>query len=160
MTIDLGFAWLTLPSGERVGIVDVPGHKDFIKNMLAGVGGIDAALFVVAAGMYSTGAIVVPEGDGWRIRWFTPTAEVDLCGHATVASAAVLCERVGTDADPLRFESRSGPLVVTRAGDDYVLDFPARPATPAASATAEAVASGLEPPPEPPPPALALIITG
>ena len=49
MTIDLGFAWLTLPSEERVGIVDVPGHKDFIKNMLAGVGGIDAALFVVAA---------------------------------------------------------------------------------------------------------------
>jgi selenocysteine-specific elongation factor len=49
MTIDLGFAWLTLPSGEPVGIVDVPGHKDFIENMLAGVGGIDAALFVVAA---------------------------------------------------------------------------------------------------------------
>jgi len=49
MTIDLGFAWLSLPGGERVGIVDVPGHKDFIKNMLAGVGGIDAALFVVAA---------------------------------------------------------------------------------------------------------------
>lgn len=49
MTIDLGFAWLTLPSGESVGIVDVPGHQDFIKNMLAGVGGIDAALLVVAA---------------------------------------------------------------------------------------------------------------
>ncbi|MDM8528966.1 selenocysteine-specific translation elongation factor [Anaerolineales bacterium HSG24] len=49
MTIDLGFAWLTLPSGEGVGVVDVPGHQDFIKNMLAGVGGIDAALFVVAA---------------------------------------------------------------------------------------------------------------
>ncbi len=49
MTIDLGFAWLTLPSGETVSIVDVPGHEDFIKNMLAGVGGIDAALFVVAA---------------------------------------------------------------------------------------------------------------
>jgi selenocysteine-specific elongation factor len=49
MTIDLGFAWLTLPSGEDIGIVDVPGHQDFIKNMLAGVGGIDAALFVVAA---------------------------------------------------------------------------------------------------------------
>lgn len=49
MTIDLGFAWLTLPSGEHVGIVDVPGHEAFIKNMLAGVGGIDAALFVVAA---------------------------------------------------------------------------------------------------------------
>jgi selenocysteine-specific elongation factor len=58
MTIDLGFAWLTLPRpadapagapGEQVGVIDVPGHIDFIKNMLAGVGGIDAALFVVAA---------------------------------------------------------------------------------------------------------------
>jgi len=49
MTIDLGFAWLTLPGGEEIGIVDVPGHRDFIENMLAGVGGIDAVLFVVAA---------------------------------------------------------------------------------------------------------------
>ena len=49
MTIDLGFAWFTLPDDEEVGIVDVPGHRDFIENMLAGVGGIDAALFVVAA---------------------------------------------------------------------------------------------------------------
>lgn len=49
MTIDLGFAWLILPNGESVGIVDVPGHRDFIENMLAGVGGIDAVLFVVAA---------------------------------------------------------------------------------------------------------------
>ena len=49
MTIDLGFAWLTLPNGEPVGIVDVPGHIDFIKNMVAGVGAVDAALLVVAA---------------------------------------------------------------------------------------------------------------
>jgi selenocysteine-specific elongation factor len=49
MTIDLGFARMDLPGGEMVGIVDVPGHRDFIENMLAGVGGIDAALFVVAA---------------------------------------------------------------------------------------------------------------
>ncbi len=55
MTIDLGFAWLTLleedrlPDAEEIGIVDVPGHRDFIENMLAGIGGIDAALFVVAA---------------------------------------------------------------------------------------------------------------
>jgi selenocysteine-specific elongation factor len=48
MTIDLGFGWLTLPDGEEVGIVDVPGHRDFIENMLAGVGGIDAALLVVS----------------------------------------------------------------------------------------------------------------
>ena len=49
MTIDLGFAWLRLPSGREVSIVDVPGHESFIKNMLAGVGGIDAALLVIAA---------------------------------------------------------------------------------------------------------------
>ena len=49
MTIDLGFAWITLGDEEEVGIVDVPGHRDFIENMLAGVGGIDLALFVVAA---------------------------------------------------------------------------------------------------------------
>ena len=49
LTIDLGFAWLTLPDGETLGIVDVPGHHDFIENMLAGVGGIDAVMLVVAA---------------------------------------------------------------------------------------------------------------
>ena len=49
MTIDLGFAWLKLPSGEEIGIVDVPGHRDFIDNMLAGAGGIDAVLFIIAA---------------------------------------------------------------------------------------------------------------
>ncbi len=49
MTIDLGFAWLNLPSGQEVGIVDVPGHERFINNMLAGVGGIDLALLIVAA---------------------------------------------------------------------------------------------------------------
>ncbi|MEO7910806.1 MAG: selenocysteine-specific translation elongation factor, partial [Roseiflexaceae bacterium] len=49
MTIDLGFAWLTLPSGRSVSIIDVPGHERFIKNMLAGIGGIDAALLVIAA---------------------------------------------------------------------------------------------------------------
>ncbi len=49
MTIDLGFAWLTLPSGQEVSIVDVPGHERFVRNMLAGVGGIDMALLVIAA---------------------------------------------------------------------------------------------------------------
>jgi selenocysteine-specific elongation factor len=49
MTIDLGFAWLTLPSGREVSLVDVPGHERFVKNMLAGVGGIDLALLVIAA---------------------------------------------------------------------------------------------------------------
>jgi selenocysteine-specific elongation factor len=49
MTIELGFGWLTLPNGEEAGIVDVPGHRDFIENMLSGIGGIDAVLLVIAA---------------------------------------------------------------------------------------------------------------
>src|SRR5579859_5385916 len=49
MTIDLGFAWLKLPSGREISIIDVPGHERFIKNMLAGVGGFDAAMLVIAA---------------------------------------------------------------------------------------------------------------
>ena len=49
MTIELGFGWMTLPSGEEIGIVDVPGHRDFIENMLSGIGGIDACLLVIAA---------------------------------------------------------------------------------------------------------------
>ena len=49
MTIELGFGWMTLPNNEEIGIVDVPGHRDFIENMLSGIGGIDAALLVIAA---------------------------------------------------------------------------------------------------------------
>jgi selenocysteine-specific elongation factor len=49
MTIDLGFSWLALPGGEKIGVTDVPGHKDFMKNVIAGLWGIDAALLVVAA---------------------------------------------------------------------------------------------------------------
>ena len=47
MTIDLGFAWLSLPSGKQVGIVDVPGHTDFMENMLAGMPGVDLVLLVL-----------------------------------------------------------------------------------------------------------------
>ena len=49
MTIDLGFAWLPLPNGDVAGIIDVPGHKDLIKNVIAGFSGIDAVLIVIAA---------------------------------------------------------------------------------------------------------------
>jgi PhzF family phenazine biosynthesis protein len=62
-------------------------------------------------------AFFVPEGAGYRLRWFTPAAEVDLCGHATLASASVLYEQLGYSAPEIRFATRSGLLVVARAGE-------------------------------------------
>ena len=71
MTIDLGFAWTRLPSGREVGFVDVPGHERFVHNMLAGVGGVDCALFVVDA------------SEGWRPQSTEHLAILDLLGIAT-----------------------------------------------------------------------------
>jgi PhzF family phenazine biosynthesis protein len=82
-------------------------------------------------------AFVHPWGDGaddarFGLRWFTPTVEVDLCGHATLASAHVLWEtgRLGAGS-PARFETRSGILTATNAGGSVELDFPADPVAPA-----------------------------
>jgi PhzF family phenazine biosynthesis protein len=69
-------------------------------------------------------AFVVKEGSAWRIRWFTPTVEVPLCGHATLATAHVLFERYGEPGDELAFVCQSGALRVLREGDRLVLDFP------------------------------------
>jgi PhzF family phenazine biosynthesis protein len=75
-------------------------------------------------------AFFVPEGNVYRIRWFTPTSEVDLCGHATLASAHVLFNILGHGGDRIEFESRSGVLIVTRTDDWLVMDFPAQPPVP------------------------------
>lgn len=91
----------------------------------------DARLQAIAAeNNLSETAFVVREGEGARIRWFTPASEVDLCGHATLASAHVLFEQLGWPGETLVFASRSGPLAVRRgsAPNSYVLDFPAKPA--------------------------------
>jgi len=61
------------------------------------------------------------------LRWFTPGMEVDLCGHATLASAHVLLAELGLEAPALTFETRSGPLIVVCAGEGYEMDFPADP---------------------------------
>lgn len=78
-------------------------------------------------------AFLVPEGGEYRVRWFTPTTEVPLCGHATLASAAVIMERLEPQRDRVIFHSASGPLTVTRSGERYVMDFPARPSAPVAA---------------------------
>ncbi len=78
-------------------------------------------------------AFLVPEGQDYRIRWFTPTVEVPLCGHATLASAAVVMERLSPGRQSVVFHSPSGPLPVRRDGTRYVMDFPVRTLTPAAT---------------------------
>jgi PhzF family phenazine biosynthesis protein len=70
-------------------------------------------------------AFFIPQGEDFNIRWFTPTVEVDLCGHATLASAHVMFEHLAYSRDKIRFHSKSGPLLVTRNGDKITLDFPA-----------------------------------
>jgi PhzF family phenazine biosynthesis protein len=70
-------------------------------------------------------AFFVHEKEGLRIRWFTPAVEVDLCGHATLASAYVLFNKEGHQGNTVTFNSRSGPLTVTRNGNLLTLNFPA-----------------------------------
>src|SRR6478609_1837817 len=66
----------------------------------------------------------------FHLRWFTPAVEVELCGHATLATAFTLFHQLGQPTEAITFDSRSGPLVVTRRGDRLELDFPAQPAAP------------------------------
>src|SRR5918992_6059972 len=84
LTIDLGFAWLTLPSGIEIGIIDVPGHERFIRNMLAGAGGISVCLFVVAA------------NEGWKPQSAEHLSIVDLLG---ITSGVVALTKADTVDD-------------------------------------------------------------
>ena len=91
-------------------------------------------------------AYFVPTGDGgYDIRWFTPAAEIDLCGHATLASAYVLFNRLAPGSEHVTFGSRSGPLHVDARDGRLALDFPARPATPCPAPAGLADALGAVP---------------
>jgi len=69
-------------------------------------------------------AFLVPEGDGFRLRWFTPAVEVNLCGHATVATAHVLYEHLDYKKSQIEFQSKSGLLTVQKIDNQYILNFP------------------------------------
>jgi PhzF family phenazine biosynthesis protein len=75
-------------------------------------------------------AFFVRNGVGYKLRWFTPVMEVDLCGHATLASAFVILNDLTPGERSVSFETKSGTLTVTREGDLYSLDFPSRPPEP------------------------------
>ncbi|MGN6162178.1 MAG: PhzF family phenazine biosynthesis protein [Marmoricola sp.] len=87
----------------------------------------DAVLAAIAAeNNLPETAFISGSGGEYAVRWFTPTVEVPLCGHATLASAAVVLERLEPERDAVTFESKSGLLLVRREADSYVMNFPAR----------------------------------
>jgi PhzF family phenazine biosynthesis protein len=91
----------------------------------------DAVLQSIAAeNNLAETAFLVPHGGDYHLRWFTPTTEVPLCGHATLASAAVVMERLEPQRRQVVFQSASGPLTVNRTDAGYVMDFPARASEP------------------------------
>lgn len=90
-------------------------------------------------------AFLVREGDDYRLRWFTPTTEVPLCGHATLASSAVVMERLEPGRRRVIFHSASGPLTVRRTDTGYIMDFPARLSKPVSTPPGISEALGVVP---------------
>ena len=89
----------------------------------------DAVLQGIAAeNNLSETAYIVKSGEQYDLRWFTPEMEVDLCGHATLASAFVVFEYIDSASESISFSSKSGSLTVTRSGNLLAMDFPSRPA--------------------------------
>jgi len=91
--------------------------------------GLDATTMqrIAAENNLAETAFLTKRGDVYDLRWFTPQVEVDLCGHATLASAFIIATVVDPAASLIRFQTRSGELTATPLADRYVLDFPARP---------------------------------
>jgi PhzF family phenazine biosynthesis protein len=85
---------------------------------------------IAAENNLSETAFFVPKEDHYELRWFTPTVEVDLCGHATLATAYVLFDHLGYEGDAVSFQTKSGKLTVWKDNDFLIMDFPSRPAEP------------------------------
>lgn len=106
----------------------------------------DAVMLAVAAeNNLAETAFLVPDDGNYHLRWFTPVTEVPLCGHATLASAAVIMERLEPGRANVVFGSASGALAVKRKGAGYVMDFPARSSAPVGMPPALAEAIGIAP---------------
>lgn len=106
----------------------------------------DATLLAIAAeNNLAETAYLLPQGEDYAIRWFTPGVEVPLCGHATLASAWVVLNRLDPERDAVRFHSKSGPLSVTRDGTRLAMDFPAIEVQPSSGNAALVAALGAVP---------------
>lgn len=100
---------------------------------------------IAAENNLSETAFLVARGEDYELRWFTPAVEVDLCGHATLASAYVVFRYLRPSAEVVAFETRSGRLVVRRQGDWLEMDFPARPPVPCEAPQGLILALGASP---------------
>lgn len=105
----------------------------------------DVLQAVAAENNLSETAFLVPDGSGYELRWFTPTTEVDLCGHATLAAGFVVLRYAEGTRDSVRFSTASGPLEVRRDGEALLMDFPSVPAEPCAAPAELAEGLGAEP---------------
>ena len=105
----------------------------------------ETLLAVAAENNLSETAYVIRRENGFDLRWFTPAVEVDLCGHATLATAFVLFEVMGVQDESVSFNTQSGTLVVTRRDDLLWMDFPSRTAAPAESTSELMEALGAKP---------------
>ena len=100
---------------------------------------------IAAENNLSETAFLVPNGKAWGLRWFTPLSEVDLCGHATLASAHVLFHELGVTREALHFDTRSGRLTVRRDGKALQMDFPRWPVRPLTTDPGIGAALGADP---------------
>lgn len=117
--------------GARIWVVDAFTDRAFAGNpagvvLLETPAGEDWMRSVAAEMRHSETAFISPRPGGYDLRWYTPTVEIDLCGHATLASAHVLWE-AGIESGQVQFETRSGTLTVEPRGSGAALDFPAKP---------------------------------
>lgn len=114
-------------------VLDEPAKEEWMQNVAAEMN-------------VSETAFLHPEGDGYRLRWFTPTTEVELCGHATLASAHILWETgmLGRD-ETAEFHTLSGVLTAKRRGDLIELDFPSEPETEAEASAGLLESLGIKP---------------
>src|SRR5206468_12025734 len=114
LTIDLGFAWTTLPSGQEIGFVDVPGHERFVRNMLAGVGSVRLVLFVVAA------------DEGWKPQSEEHLQILDVLGVHGAVVALTKVDAVDAEAVAARIEEVQGRLRGTRLAASAVVPCSSR----------------------------------
>ncbi len=105
----------------------------------------DVMQAIAAENNLSETAFFVPQGPDYDLRWFTPKVEMDLCGHATLASAFILFTHLAPLRESVTFHTRSGPLTVAREGERLVMDFPSRPPVRCAAPPGLAAALGRTP---------------